>query len=220
MSGNSECGDRGWFSRGLFGLVLLLAAAGITAAVLILPLTGETNTNQLSLGDVADQDILAPYALSFQSDVLTEIRQEEAASSVLPQYTQPDPNIAREQLNHLRDVMDYIASVRADSFASPEQKKSDLQAIQAINLDESNIDILLELSDNEWQTVRLEANRILEQVMRSAIQENQLDAVRLGISNQVSLSLSTNQQAVVVDLVSDLITPNSFFSETLTEERR
>ena len=220
MSSNSDQGRRSWLNQGLIGFILLFLTAALSAAFLILPLTTDANANQLSLGDVADQDIMAPYSLSYQSEVLTELRQEEAASSVPPQYTQPDPNIAREQLNHLRDVLDYIASVRADTFATAEQKQTDLRAIQAVSLDEENIQLLLSLSDNEWQTIRLESNRILEQVMRSTIQENQLEAVRRGISNQVSLSLSASQQALVVDLVSDFIVPNSEYSETLTEEAR
>lgn len=220
MSTISDQDNRSWLNKGFLGIVLLILTAALSAAFLILPLTADANANQLSLGDVADQDIMAPYSLSYQSEVLTELRQEEAASSVPPQYTQPDPNIAREQLNHLRDVLDYIASVRADTFASAEQKQTDLRAIQSVSLGEENIDLLLSLTDNEWQTIRLESNRILEQVMRSTIQENQLEAVRRGISNQVSLSLSASQQALVVDLVSDFIVPNSQYSEGLTEETR
>ncbi len=141
-----------------------------------------------------DQDILAPYALSFQSDVLTEIKQQEAANNVQPQYTQPDPNTAREQLNHLRDVLDYIDSVRADEFATQDQKQAICRRSNPIQLQPESIDLLISLSDNDWQTIRLESNRILELVMRSAIQESQLASVRSRISNQVSLSLTSDKQ--------------------------
>jgi len=206
--------------QGVFGLILLSVTAILSALMLILPLSTSGDPDQLALGDVAEQDILAPYALSYQSDVLTEIKQQEAANNVLPQYTQPDPNTAREQLNHLRDVLDYVDSVRADEFATQSQKQGDLQAIQSIQLMPESIDLLISLSDNDWQTIRLEANRILELVMRSAIQENQLAYVRSSISNQVSLSLTSDKQLLVVDLVSAFITPNSQFSEEITEEMR
>ncbi|MBN2044116.1 MAG: HDIG domain-containing protein [Anaerolineales bacterium] len=220
MTTNSIPKERFWTRNGVFSLTLLVLTAILSVLMLVLPLSAGTNGNQLALGDVADQDILAPYALSFQSEVLTEIRQQEAASNVPPQYTQPDPNIARQQLNHLRDVLDYIDSVRADDYATQDQKFDDLEAIQSIQLQPENINLLISMSSNEWQTIRLEANRILEQVMRSAIQENQLGAIRDGISNQVSLSLQTDKQMLVVDLVSAFITPNSWYSEELTEEMR
>jgi putative nucleotidyltransferase with HDIG domain len=197
-----------------------MVTAILSALMLILPLASETNSDQLALGDVADQDILAPYALSYQSAVLTEIKQQEAASTVQPQYTQPDPNIAREQLNHLRDVLDYIDSIRADVYATQDQKQSDLVSIQSVQLLPESISLLISLTDNEWQSIRLESNRMLELVMRSPIQEHRLESVRSSISNQVSLSLTDDKQMLVVDLVSAFITPNSQYSEELTEEMR
>jgi putative nucleotidyltransferase with HDIG domain len=220
MSGVQVQNRRSWPNRGFFSLLILAATAVISAVLLIVPLTPEASPNQLSLGNVAAQDILAPYSLTYQSEVLTELRQNEAATSVSPQYTQPDPNIARSQLNLLRDVLDYIASVRVDSFASDEQKLADLSAIQAVQLEPDSLTLLLSLTETEWQSVRLEANRLLEQVMRNSIREDQLESVRRGISNQVSLAFNAGQQALVVDLVSDFIIPNSQYSETMTEEQR
>jgi putative nucleotidyltransferase with HDIG domain len=213
-------GKQPWLSQNIIGFGLLVITATLAAAALILPLSPDSGSNELALGDVADQDILAPYSLSYKSDVLTERLQEEAANNIPSQYTQPDPNVAREQLNHLRDVLDYISNVRADSFASPEQLGADLEAIQSVELKEESINLLISISDNEWQTIRLETNRILEQIMRSTIQENQLPTIKQAVTNQVSLSLSTDQQALVVDLVTAFITPNSFYSEPLTEEQK
>lgn len=207
-------------SRGVFGLILLLLVAGLSAALLLLPLPTSINTIPLSQGDVAAEDILAPRALSYQSEVLTEHLREDAASAVAAQYTSPDANIARQQMSELRDVLNFITSVRADSYATEAQQISDLAQIQAVHLQEGSARNILQLSDTDWQTVRLETISVVEQTMRGTIREDRLEEARRSIPSLVSFTLQEDQTALVVELASAFVTPNSLYSEEMTEEQR
>ena len=82
------------------------------------------------------------------------------------------------------------------------------------------IDYLLAISDSRWDVVQAEALRVLEQVMRRAIHEDKVEAAQAGISSFVSLTLSEQQSALVTELVTAFVVPNSFYSEELTTAAR
>ena len=71
--------------------------------------------------------------------------------AVAPVYSTPDPAIARQQLEELRTVLAYISNVRADTYASPEQKLTDLAALENVTLDRDTSQAILALSDTRWQ---------------------------------------------------------------------
>ena len=204
----------------ILGLVLLLLVAGISVFFLIFPLYNTSPSAQLSEGDVAPQDILAPRALSYKSDVLTELIQEESADAIPAQYTPIDPAVARNQLAELRAVLDYISTVRADTYANPAQKEADLAAIQAIHLSSENARKIIELSESDWQTVRSEALNVLGQVMRNTIREDKLEEARRTIPTLVSYSLQGDLPALVIEITSAFVAPNSLYSSELTEDQR
>jgi cyclic-di-AMP phosphodiesterase PgpH len=60
---------------------------------------------------------------------MTEQLRDEAEARVAPVYLPTDPTFARQQIESLRATLNFIATVRADSFASPEQKMADLSAL-------------------------------------------------------------------------------------------
>ncbi len=200
-------------------LVLLTFMAG-TWWLINWSLTGALSTVRVSEGSVASQDVMSPYAVSYQSTVLTEQKQQEAAAEVEPIYTRADPAVAREELTHLKDALDFIEGVRSDEFASQEQKINDLAALDGIYLSQASSEQLLALSDARWQTVRQEAVVILEQVMRTAIREIDLEDARGELPSRVSLSLSEDQVQLVVELAAAFVSPNSVYSEVETEAAR
>ena len=207
-------------SRSILGWLLLLLAALGSAFFLVFPLNNPNASAQLALGDVAAQDILAPRALSYTSDVLTTLLQEQAANEVSAQYTPIDPSVARNQIAHLREVLDFISNVRVDNYANPAQKEADLALIQAIHLQEESARQIIELSESDWQSVRSEALNVLGQVMRNTIREDRLEEARRTIPTLVSFSLQGNQPNLVIELASAFVAPNSIFSSELTEAQR
>jgi len=200
-------------------LVLILSMAGIWWLI-NWSLTGALSTVLVSEGSVASQDVMSPYAVTYQSQVLTEELQQEVAQGVEPIYTRQNSAIAREQLNHLKDALIFIDTVRNDQFASQEQKFTDLAALDGIYISQDTAEQILELSDVRWQTVRQESVVILEQVMRTAIREVDLEESRQQLPSLVSLSLSEDQVYLVVELASAFVAPNSVYSEEATEAAR
>jgi putative nucleotidyltransferase with HDIG domain len=206
--------------RLLFYLVLLLVTTALALAALLIPFSAHPFSPALEAGQVASEDVLAPAAVVYTSQVLTDLKREEAAQAVAPVYTAPDTSIARQQLERLRSALAFISSVRADAYASPQQKLGDLAALDKVPLSQETASNILVLSDARWQAVQQEAIAVLEQVMRNAVRPDHLEDARSSVPSLVSLSLPEEQAAIVAQLAAPFIVPNSLYSETLTEAAR
>ena len=208
--------ERNWQYTVLLALLLILTSGAAFAIVIFAPLVAQAN-DDLQVGDVAQQDILAPYATSYTSQVLTEEQIESAVNAVSPRYTSADTNIARSQLEKMRAAFAYISSVRADPYASEKQKLADLAALRDVQLSQETATSILALDESGWKTVQQEAIVVLEQVMRNTIRENRIPEAATGVPNMISLALSEEQAKLVAELVKAFVAPNSFYSESLTE---
>ena len=197
--------------------VLLVILAG---GVMVLPALPGSRTVRLTLGESSTQDILAPEALTYVSDVLTESARSEAAAAVTDVYDPPDARVARQQVLLLRDILDYMASVRADSYATVEQKTVDLTSIRDLPLAPDVAGQVLTLTDLQWSAVQAEALNVLEQTMSGQVRADQVDSLRQSTPARVSVDLSDIQAQVVTTLVSRLIVPNSFYNEIATQTKR
>jgi len=213
-----------WFKNPVWQVAFLIVLPLVTGALalfsIISPSPLAQSTNALKLGQVASQDILAPRSLSYDSQVLTDQQREFAVRAVSPVYTPLDTSVARRQVSRLRDTLAYISSVRTDQYADLKQKQEDLSALEDFQFQPDTDQKLLALSDNRWQLVQQEAINVLEQVMRTTIREGQLEDVRRSVPAMISLSIPDDQAALVVELVRAFVSPNSVFSEALTETAR
>jgi hypothetical protein len=203
--------------RKTFLFWIFLVFVGVLAlAALLSPNFLTANVPQLQSGQVSDQDILADRDLSYTSDVLTNRRRQEARVEAPKVYTLPDIGIARKQMDRLRNTLAYINSVRSDSLASTTQKLEDLAALDDIVLKKGTAEKIIALNEARWQAVEQESINVLEQVMRRAIQPEQIDQVMNSVPTMVSLALSPTQAEIVSELVQGFIAPNSFYSDELT----
>ena len=208
------------FRRALFLFLLFVVAITVIWLAIVVSISTAPTATDLKVGDVSNQEILAPYAISYASEVLTGMDRESAAKLVSPRYSDPDTSQARQQLDRLRSALAYITSVRSDTFASFEQKMVDLAALESVQLSPVTAEAILNLSEARWQAVQQEAIVVLERVMRNTIREDQIENARRSVPNLVSLALPEDQAAIVAELVSAFIIPNSFYSESLTEAAR
>jgi len=206
--------------RTVFYGLLFIVSALLAVLGLMAPMLASAWSASLEVGQVAPQDYRAPSAITYVSDVLTEERREAAMRSVPPIYTAPDTGIARQQLEQLRNALAYISSVRADPYASTQQKLDDLAALDDVHLNQEMAISLLALNESRWQVVQQEAIVALEQVMRSAIRPDRVEEARSSVPAQVSLSLPEQQAAIAAELAAAFVTANSLYSETLTEQAR
>jgi hypothetical protein len=110
--------------------------------------------------------------------------------------------------------------VRADIALTVEEKKSNLVALSDVRLKLETIDYLVSVSDLRWDAVQSETLRVLEQVMRRAIYEDKVESAQAGVSSFVSLTFNEQQSALVAELVTAFVVPNSFYSEELTTAAR
>lgn len=198
-------------------IVLLVLVSVISYGALVMPdLIGPASIS-LQAGDVSPSDFQAPQDITYISDVRTEEARAAAENAVLPVYAPPDPSIARKQLERLRAALQYITLVRNDPNASPTQKAADLSALTGLTLKPQTIEQILALPATRWDTIQQEALSVLEQVMRRTIRDVDLDTVRRSVPSLVSLALNEEQAAIVVELVSAFVVPNSVYSAELTE---
>ena len=204
----------------LFQIVLLVVVSIISYGVLVLPEILHTTAVPLKPGDVSPSDFQAPQTHEYISQVRTEEARDAAESSVLSIYAEPDPTIARRQIERLRAALQFITLVRNDENATPEQKAADISALADVKLKPATIASILELPPARWEAIQQESLSVLEQVMRPRIREQDLEAVQRTVPSLVSLALNEEQAALVAELVRAFVTPNSLLSEELTQQAK
>jgi hypothetical protein len=205
--------------RGAAVWVISMASIILAAVLIVLPLN-TLGAITITEGQPAPQEILAPRALSFPSEVLTNEARQKAAAAVPEVYDSADSRIARQQVILLRDILDFINSTRADSHASLSEKQADLASIRDLPLDPAIITLVVQMDDKDWATTRAEAVSVLEQVMRSKVRADELADVRRSIPIQLSVDLSEEQARVVIALIEPLVIPNSLYNDAATQAAR
>ncbi len=200
--------------QGFLWVVLLLLV--LLAVVIINPSPSAT----LRAGSVSPQDIRAPRRITFVSQVRTQQAREAAAANVAPIYTPPDRALAIKQLSTAQQVADFITKVRDDSTLPRSEKVKRIADLEPVQFSSEAIDAVLSFSDKEWEAVTKETYRLLEQLNRRQIREDQLSAIRRQLPYQVDVTLNDEQALVVTEWVSALLQPNSFLDEARTEEAR
>jgi len=135
------------FTQGAARILILIITCILVYLCLVLPDVINQANMPVAVGEVANQDILAPYSITYESKVYTERARMEAAAAVPPVYLPPDPSIARRQLETLNSILYYISTVRNDPYATREQKLDDLEALAEIKLNPSISAQILTLDD-------------------------------------------------------------------------
>jgi putative nucleotidyltransferase with HDIG domain len=202
--------------RRLYYTLLFILGSMLALAAVLAPMLADALAPPLQEGQIAARDYRAPRAISYVSEIRTEQRRRTAEQAVVPIYTLPDTRVARRQMELLRAALAYIQSVRSDAYASPEQKRSDLAALEEAPLKPQTIEAILDLNDARWQAIQQEALTVLERTMSSIIRPEAINEARGRIPAIVSLSFSEDQAGIVADLVSAFVSPNSQYSEELT----
>lgn len=204
----------------IFATLLILVTSGLVLLGLVVRISIRQPALPVQQGQVSHQDLVAPTDATFISEVLTEQARQEAERSVLPVYSPADPAVSRQQIEGLRTALQSITDVRANTEIDLVQKKAALAALSRPQLNSDSIDRLLLTADSRWATLEQEALSILEQVMRGAVREDQIESIRRGLPTQVSLDLTEDQAQLVAELVSPFVVPNSFYSPELTDSAR
>ncbi len=221
-NGSQRVNRFGFIINIAFWRSLLLGLLFATLGALILSYQAPTNyIVNLQLNDVAPSDIIAPDPISYASAIETKQEQERVKNAIDIFYTPPDPKIARAQVARLRQIFDYLDTVRADEYSLLPQKAAWVRAIPDLSLSDILIDQVLITPDQQWDATKQEALAILDQVMRTEIRESQVNSTRRQLPNRVALDTPEQQTAIIVGITEDLIRPNTFpdLARTTEEQR-
>lgn len=199
---------------------LLIICSILALGALVLPIAIRQPTVSIKEGDVATQDVSAPRTLTYTSQILTSQAQEEAKAKVQPVFLATDPSITRAQIEKLRVSLDYISTVRYDSFATQEEKIRDLSSLEYVSFERDTIISILNLSDSRWQTIQQESLSVLEQTMRRTIRSDQVADARRSVPTLINFSLPEDQASIVTAIITPFVEPNSLFSQELTDKAR
>ncbi len=203
--------------------VVLLVVGFLVIGVLLVgfdALAASGRSLDLAVGQVAPQDIRAPYSISYESVVMTSQVKQLAMDSVRDVYDPPDPAIARQQVQLARQILDYVKEVRADEYASAEVLQADIRAISALALTDGEIATLLEIPPERWLAIDDEIMVVLERVMRTEIRDDNLRSVKQNLPNLVSVTFREDEVGVITAFIEDLVQTNTFYNEERTRQAR
>lgn len=202
----------------LAALLFLILATVIVAFEDVFPSGVETDS--LAEGSIAQQDIYAPQSITYTSDVLTEQRKEAARATARLIYETPDTRVARQQSELARQILDYIENIREDEFADPEQQVRDIEQISALDLPDLTIQQILEIDNDTWDSVDNQVMTVLEGIFQDEIRDTDVERIRSLLPTRVSVRFNEREAAVIAEIVSDLVRPNTSLDEVATEAER
>ena len=201
---------------------------GTASAVLVVVLTVILGIDilmpqplQIEAGQVARSDIVAPEALIYQSDVLTEQRRAEARAAVPAQYDFTPENasaVASEQVRALgRALVPVAAAFR--SGLEPGDRQAILGEVLP-GLSEGARATLIGLGPARWAIVRDEAERVLDATERAELRDTDVARTRARLVDRIGGNLNEAERRLVAEIISPYIVPNSSYSELETERER
>ncbi len=197
-------------------VVFFLALSGITVFTAVLAWApGETS---LAPGDIAQQTYKAPSDASYISDIRTEEARREAGSDPNNIVKAFDPEVREDALADVQSFISSATEVR-DADEAVEQKIEILRAALP-QLSEDQASAILSVSPAGWELIASEATRLVDDVMDSELQSDQVESSRAGLSRDVSSLLTTTQQELSVVIAAPFIRPNVFIDDAATQAKR
>jgi len=176
---------------------------------------------RLDVGDVSPQDVRSPSRITYNSDIRTEEARQRAEGAVEEIYDAADASVAREQIEHVRQIFDYVDAVRNDVYATTEDKIELIEAIPDLELPPTAIHDTVNLDEESWKRVMSESLLVLQQeVLPREIRTGDVEELRDQVRTFISLELPEEDAALAEAWVRNFTVPNSFPNREATEEAR
>ena len=202
--------------RLILASIITVAAMSVILGVDVLPAQ-----TQLEIGKPALDDVLAPRAGEYESDVATEAAQQAARDGVGPQYDFTPAQgeaIAGQQAQAFEQRVKQIDAA-FDSAITPDFRNTLLaQAIPDLSTEETTT--LVTMTPERWTAVRAEAARVLDTLERTELKETQVATVRAGLAGRLSADLSVDERNLAAAIIEPLVVANSSYDPQLTETRK
>lgn len=191
-----------------------------TTFVLLFPQISARQPYNLNLGDVAPEDIQAPAEIEYVSQIETEAARNAASAGVDDIYDPPNATIGRQQVLRAQQILNFVADVRADPYASSELKQAYLGAITALTLSPEEMTELLAIPDTQYELLESEVVGLIEEAMSGTVKEGNVSEVTSRLELKVSPEVPEDLVPLIVGLAGDLIVPNSVLNVAATEAAR
>jgi putative nucleotidyltransferase with HDIG domain len=197
------------------GILVLALAAILGADILPQP------PLDVTAGQLASRDIVAPRAIEFDSTIQTDAARAAASAAIPPQYTFTTENAiaiaAAQQIAFEARVSRVDATFSAPLNA--DNRKALLQ-IAVPDLSDGAQKTLVGLDAARWAAVRTESARILDATLRSELRDTEVADTRTRLSGLMAGGLDEAERMLAAELISPLVVPNSTFSDELTSAAR
>lgn len=185
------------------------------------------------VGDVADKDIIAPKAISYEDKVATRTAREEALSAVKNVYN-PDESIQKKLNSDLNSFLTDMIRVKTavnkqvesnktndnfvyDDFVSAQLKKAE----NPFEYSKDDLMIFFKTDEKELQKLNSIFSKKFQQVFTAGIMEEQLDATRKQFEDDATLYFFSKD---VVDKLLEKLTPriipNMVLDENATNKKK
>jgi putative nucleotidyltransferase with HDIG domain len=195
---------------------LVLALTAILA-VDILP----AETPQYGVGQVVREDVVAPRALSFVSQTLTDEARAAARADVPFQYdftSEKAIAIAAEQATEFGRRVQGIDTAFGSDLTPAERTALLETAIP--DLSETARATLLGIDAPRWASVRTEAARVLDATLRTELRDTEVAQTRADLEGRMAGDLDEAERMLAAEIIAPLLVPNSSYSQTLTNQAR
>jgi hypothetical protein len=202
--------------RLLISSILLIVALTAVLASDIIP-----TKLDVTAGQVATADIVAPRATTFTSATLTQQARDAASQAVAPQYDYTPAKgdtVAQAATVELNTEIAPVDAAFSATLTDAARKALLKNAIPDLS-DESQA-TLLAMTTDRWPAVRDEARRLLAQLERSELRDSDLASTRANLAGLVLGGLQASERQLVAELVSPVLTANSSYSADLTTAAR
>ena len=201
--------------------VIGILTVALTAILSFTVVPGEFD---LRAGEVAQQTIEAPRAITFLSDSETAAAQREAAAAVQPVYVEiaPRVDIRYEQLRALDFRVARVSSVLADAASEngdPDEVAVQLQVILP-ELAPSLVSLIPTLTPAEWQSVAAAARTVLQETLTNDVPEDRMTGIQRVVRNRITAELGEPERALAGELAVLFLVPNMAVSEEETAAAR
>ena len=203
------------FKRSWLTFAVAVAAFSVVMLIALIPLV--PRGTGVEEGRVASRTILAPSAISFTSEALTEQRQEEAADAVQPRVAY-DPAVVTQQQGELGLLLTRIRHV----LESPaiDKRVEDLTKIDKLDLSGGSNQIMLTMSPEEFTSIEAEARRALAGVYGTSFGEEDAQGRREQAIDFVDPFLGREASTLIADIIRPFIVSNEVVDEVETERAR
>ena len=197
------------------GSLILIMAAILGADIL------PEETFQYKPADIARSDIVAPRAVAFDSEALTEEARRAAAAAVPQQYTYNTDTaiaIAAEQATAFDQRVDRVDTAFGAEL-TPEERASLLE-VAIPDLSDPATATLVQIDAARWAAVRTQAAKVLEKTLLAELRDTDVAQTRTQLAGGMAGDLDESERMLAAELIAPLVVPNSSFDQGLWDRAR